>query len=89
MNFGKNLRYIRKLLKLTQMELANLMNVSQRSISHYENGDSEPELMIICRLSSALDISIDALLSYNSFEDTQSYFELAKIASKSKVSTAF
>lgn len=85
MNFGKNLRQIRKSLKLTQMELANLMNVSQRSISHYEHGDTEPELITLCRLATALDVPIDALIAYDYLDDEEAYFELAKIVENSNI----
>ncbi len=53
MNFSNNLKKIRKSLKLSQAKLAELVNISQRTISHYEKGDSEPELIIVCRLADA------------------------------------
>ena len=51
MNFSNNLKKIRKSLKLSQAGLAKLVDISQRTISHYEKGDSEPELIIVCRLA--------------------------------------
>jgi len=40
MNFSNNLKKIRKSLKLSQADLAALVKISQRTISHYEKGDS-------------------------------------------------
>ena len=61
MNFSNNLKKIRKSLKLSQAGLAKLVDISQRTISHYEKGDSEPELIIVCRLADAFNITVDHL----------------------------
>ena len=76
MNFSTNLKKIRKSLDLTQGKLADIIRVSQRTISHYENGDSEPELIIICRLADAFNISIEQLLGYDSLDDEDRYTDL-------------
>ena len=76
MNFSTNLKKIRKSLDLTQGKLANIIKVSQRTISHYENGDSEPELIIICRLADAFNISIEQLLGYEPNDDRERYNDL-------------
>lgn len=76
MNFNTNLKKIRKSLNLTQGKLAQIIKVSQRTISHYENGDSEPELIIICRLADAFNISIEQLLGYDASSDPDRYVEL-------------
>ncbi len=76
MNFSTNLKKIRKSLNLTQGKLANIIKVSQRTISHYENGDSEPELIIICRLADAFNISIEQLLGYEPSDDKERYNDL-------------
>ncbi len=76
MNFSTNLKKIRKSLDLTQGKLAAIIKVSQRTISHYENADSEPELIIVCRLADAFNISIEQLLGYDSTEDNDRYSDL-------------
>ena len=76
MNFSNNLKKIRKSLKLSQAKLAPLVNISQRTISHYEKGDSEPELIIVCRLADAFSISVDQLLGYDANSDQERYTEL-------------
>ena len=79
MNFSTNLKKIRKSLGLTQGKLARIIKVSQRTISHYENGDSEPELIIICRLADAFNITIEQLLGYDPQEDPDRYTELKSL----------
>lgn len=76
MNFSNNLKKIRKSLKLSQAGLAKLVDISQRTISHYEKGDSEPELIIVCRLADAFNITVDQLLGYDANSDTDRYVDL-------------
>ena len=76
MNFSNNLKKIRKSLKLSQAKLAELVNISQRTISHYEKGDSEPELIIVCRLADAFNITVDQLLGYDANSDADRYVDL-------------
>lgn len=79
MKFGKNLKRIRKSLNITQDKLADVLDVSQRTISHYENGDSEPELIKICRLAYAFNMSVENLLGYDGAKDEGKYTELRAI----------
>ena len=79
MNFSNNLKKIRKSLKLSQSDLAALVKISQRTISHYEKGDSEPELVIVCRLADAFSVSVDQLLGYDANNDPDRYTELKNL----------
>lgn len=79
MNFSNNLRKIRKSLKLSQAELAQMVDISQRTISHYEKGDSEPELLTVCRLADAFNITVDQLLGYDANADEDRYIELKNL----------
>lgn len=79
MNFSNNLKKIRKSLNLTQADLARIIKISQRTISHYEKGDSEPELIIVCRLADAFSISVEQLLGYDANSDEERYSELRDI----------
>lgn len=79
MKFSNNLKKIRKSLKLSQADLAELVNISQRTISHYEKGDSEPSLVIICRLADAFNITVDQLLGYDANGDAERYMDLKNL----------
>ena len=60
---GKFIQERRKLKKLTQVELAEKLGVSNRTISKWENGNCMPDYSIFNALCKELDISINELLS--------------------------
>lgn len=71
MNFGLNLKRIRKTRHISQKELASLLGLAQRTISHYESGSCEPNLTCLCKIASILQVSLDELVGY---EPTYSQF---------------
>jgi transcriptional regulator with XRE-family HTH domain len=62
MSFNEQLTKLRKRNNITQIELANLMNVKQYVISSWETGRSEPNISQIIKLSDIFKISTDYLL---------------------------
>ena len=62
MSFKEQLTKLRKRNNITQIELANLMNVKQYVISSWETGRSEPNISQIIKLSDIFKISTDYLL---------------------------
>ena len=62
MSFNEQLTKLRKRNNITQIELANLMNVKQYVISSWETGRSEPNISQIIKLSDVFKISTDYLL---------------------------
>ena len=60
---GKFIQKLRKEKELTQQELANKLNVTDRAVSKWETGRGLPDLSIIKTLCEELDISINELLS--------------------------
>ena len=62
MSFNEQLTKLRKRNSITQIELANLMNVKQYVISSWETGRSEPNISQIIKLSDIFKISTDYLL---------------------------
>ena len=61
-NFPENLKKLRKINKLSQLDLAEKLEVTRQSISYYENGNVEPSINFIIQLSSLFNCSIDSLL---------------------------
>ena len=61
-DFGKIILKIRKEKNLTQKEFADLINVSDRTISKWENGISVPDLICIKNICKALGISPSSLV---------------------------
>ena len=60
---GKFIQERRKIKELTQVELAEKLGVSNRTISSWENGNSLPDYSMFQDLCNELDISINELLS--------------------------
>lgn len=60
--FSKRLKYIRKLRKLSQEELAKKINTTKSTISNYENEYSTPSNDVLRDLSNALNTTTDYLL---------------------------
>ena len=59
---GKFIQERRKEKELTQVQLAEKLGVSNRTISKWENGNSLPDYSIFNDLCSELDITINELL---------------------------
>ena len=60
---GKFICEMRKRKNLTQLELAKKIGVTDRAISHWENGRRMPDLSLIKSLCNELDITVNDLLS--------------------------
>ena len=65
MNIGKRIKLIRKENNMTQKELALKIDVSPPTVTKYENGQLEPNLNILVKISQLFNISIDDLLEIN------------------------
>lgn len=60
--FNKNLKYLRRLLGITQDELANRIGLNTSNISYWENYKTEPTLENVEKVTGALNVSIPELL---------------------------
>ncbi|PDZ43715.1 helix-turn-helix domain-containing protein [Bacillus wiedmannii] len=58
---GRNLKYLRKLQKLTQKELATTLDISYYAYNNWENDLREPDLLSLKKFSSFYNILIDEL----------------------------
>ena len=60
---GKFIFELRKEKSITQRELADKLGVTDRAISHWENGRRLPDYSLLKDISNELDISINELLA--------------------------
>ena len=74
---GKFIARIRKEKNMTQQELAKKLNITDRAISHWENGRSMPDAGIMLELCKLLDINVNELLSAKKIIE-ESYNEQAE-----------
>ena len=60
---GKMIAEKRKEKGLTQLQLAEKLNVSNKTISRWETGEGYPDISILSALAHHLDITVDDLLA--------------------------
>lgn len=61
-SFGKTLAKLRKERKLTQQELADLLHVTNKTISKWETNTTAPDIDTLKRISQVLNVPVDVLL---------------------------
>lgn len=61
--FAKNLTLYRKTLGLTQIELAEKLNYSDKSISKWERGDGLPDLAVTAQLAEIFGLTVNDLIA--------------------------
>lgn len=63
---GLKISELRKSKNMTQMELADLMNISFQAVSNWERGSSMPDISKLPELASLFGVTIDELISERS-----------------------
>ena len=62
MSFCENLKNLRKLHKIDQAKLSKELNVSSKTVSHWETGYTEPSIAQLIMLANFFDVSLDELV---------------------------
>ncbi|MBO4692821.1 MAG: helix-turn-helix transcriptional regulator [Clostridia bacterium] len=62
-NFARNLAFYRKTAKKTQLELANALNYSDKSVSKWERGEGLPDLEVTAKIANILGVSVSDLIA--------------------------
>lgn len=60
---GNFIKALRKEKSLTQRELAEMLNISEKTVSKWETGSGLPEVSLMLPLCELLEISVNELLS--------------------------
>lgn len=71
---GDKIKLYRENKKMTQNEIANILDVSPATVSKYESGALEPNIESLKRLAELFGISIDELIN-----DQEDKFDISKI----------
>ena len=74
---GQFIKAIRKEKNLTQREVAEKLNISEKTVSKWETGNGLPEVGLMLPLCELLEISANELLSGERLDEKQ-YFEKAE-----------
>lgn len=64
-NFGKIVAKLRKEKRMTQCDLAKMLNISDKAVSKWESGSGYPDIAQLPALSEIFGVSIDYLLKGN------------------------
>ena len=87
---GKFIQEKRKSKNLTQLELAEKLNITDRAISKWECGKSLPDASIMLELCEILDISVNELLTGEELEmkdyDKQAELNLLELKKQKEAS---
>lgn len=67
--FARNLIMLRKQMKLTQIELAEKINYSDKAVSKWERGESIPDVSVLLALAQLFGVSIDFLVTEHKNEE--------------------
>lgn len=60
------IKYLRKMRKMTQNELAIRLGISASTVSSYENGIRLPSYDILLRMARLFNVTVDSLLGHSS-----------------------
>ena len=74
---AENLIELRKANKLTQLELAEKLNYSDKAISKWERGESLPDILILKQLADMYGVDVDYILTQHS-EDVKAKYRMPR-----------
>lgn len=67
-SFGERLTEAREQQKISQKRLAEMLDITPTRLNYWEKGKREPNIDMIKRLASALNISVSDLLVWDEFD---------------------
>ena len=62
-NISQKITFYRKAAGLTQLELAEKLNYSDKSVSKWERGDGLPDITVLSNMAELFGISVDDFIS--------------------------
>lgn len=68
-NIAKNIAYLRKANNLTQIDLANKLNYSDKAVSKWERGDSVPDITMLSNIADVFNVDVDYLIKEHSEQE--------------------
>ena len=65
MNFPESLKNLRVIRGVVQKHLADMLNTTVMTVSHWETGYSEPSIAQLIELADYFDVTLDELTGRN------------------------
>ena len=66
---AERIRALRKEKNMTQLQLAQLLNVTDKAVSKWESSEGNPDISLLSKLSEIFDVTIDYILIGKQEED--------------------
>ena len=79
---AKNISNLRKENKLTQLELAEKMNYSDKAVSRWERGETLPDIDVLLKLCDLFNVKFEYLITENPSESSKKKTNKAEIGNK-------
>lgn len=76
---GEIIKKLREERRMTQAQLAELLNVSDKAVSKWETGRGYPDIALLEPLAGALGLSVTELLAGESVSNTNRSFNMTRI----------
>ena len=61
-DLGKNIKFLRKVKGVTQIQLAEHLKVSNATVAYWETNRHQPDLETIKKIAKFFDVSVDSLI---------------------------
>ena len=68
---AKNLTYYRKNAGMTQAEVAEKINYSDKSVSKWESGNGVPDIYVLIQLASLFDVTVNDLIGISTSQTAE------------------
>ena len=59
---AKNIHELRKKNNMTQLELAEKLNYSDKTVSKWEKGENSPDITVLVEIANIFGVSLDYLV---------------------------
>ncbi len=86
---GQFISILRKEKNMTQTALADELNISNRTVSKWENGDGFPDITILPQLANILSVSVDELLKGERCEKSEKTVKITEIENRDNLDNLF
>ena len=77
---ANNICELRKSNKLTQVELAEKLNYSDKAVSRWERGDTLPDIDILLKICDLFNVNFDYLISTEDKKEKEKQFSRSQVS---------
>lgn len=84
--FSQNLLFFRKKMNLSQKELADKLNTSNKNISKWERAETIPDILTIKKLAKIFEVAVDILINPITTDNKKAIAEKVTVPMKWKIS---